>query len=192
MRRSISSTPASANSTRDSHAPDFRCGGPLTPAPTVPRPSRVNGDAEPAIEQGTKSAGQPDGANAQQRSFVECTPGDWRAPPPTTKLLTIIRGRGRLSTEGRGAGRDASDITAASDHRVCKGNPRSAEPAHVTVPRRFFFLVDRAGRAAARGLGADFSRTTLATAPIPERIHQLHQLSQIRRAGGAEVLGLSH
>ena len=42
------------------------------------------------------------------------------------------------------------------------------------------------------GLGANFSRTTVAAAPIAERIHQLRQLPQVWRAGGAEVSGLSH
>jgi hypothetical protein len=96
---------------------------------------------------------------------MECTFGDWRAPPLITKLLTIIRGHGRLSSEGRGAGRDESEITTTNDAR-----------AHVAVRRRFVSLVGMSGvgisgRTAARGLGADLTWTTLAAAPITERIH---------------------
>jgi len=101
-----------------------------------------------------------DSHEPHQSSLLECTPGDWRAPPLTSKLLTIIRGHGRLSSEGRGAGRDASEITTTSNAR-----------AHVAVRRHCISLVGMSGRAAARGLGADLSWTALAAAPIAERIH---------------------
>jgi len=45
-----------------------------------------------------------------------CTPGNWHAPPPTTKLASNCPCHGYASsTEGRGAGRDGYEIRAAID-----------------------------------------------------------------------------
>jgi len=102
-----------------------------------------------------------------------CTPGNWHAPPPTTKLAGNYPCHDvRSSTEGRGAGRDGYDIRAAIDARQRNGKPRRVDPgAHVAVRHLLAALVGESDRAAARGFGADLSRTTLTTAPVPERIH---------------------